>query len=65
MDLNQAFDIVSKNGMGVASFVVLLYGMWKASQFATTFITNHWAHFEQNMYAKLDTIIDLLKSKQP
>jgi hypothetical protein len=60
MSLEQLISLVLEKGMGLGSFIVLVLGLWKGSSFATTFITNHWVHFTETMYGKLDLILSKL-----
>ena len=68
-------QLVSDKGLGVVSFVVLVYFMYQAGKFANRLVENHLAHFQDSLdklilnsssaNEKLDRISDVLERRPP
>lgn len=58
MNLGDITNLIDKQGLGAASFVALVYGIWKILAFLERIAENHLWHVQ----ASLDKMVDSLGS---
>lgn len=51
--------IVADNGMGFVSFLVIIFGLYKAGQFLEKLTENHLNHFQETMDKILEVVTDI------
>lgn len=59
MDITQIIKLATESGMGILSFVALLYFGWKAGEFAKEFMENHLTHLGGSMDKILETMVEM------
>lgn len=55
--MEQFIRVVTDNGLGVASFVLLAYGLYQVIVLIKTLVTNHVVHLQQTIEKMHETLI--------